>query len=201
MPFDNQPHPIRAGAGGRRAPVEVDIDKLAPGDMMVVEWRGKAGGSSTARRRCWPPWPGRTRPGRPRLGETSNSPTAPATPISSVKPEYPVAVGVTPPWAAPRPVPSGSSPALGAQLARRLPVPCTAHLRLLPAGCFRTSRRRLTSRCRPQYLSEGASSSAQTTTATRLTQGRGGFATMHLNIGRARPGPHPVLVTAPCSPC
>ncbi|MBN9696479.1 MAG: ubiquinol-cytochrome c reductase iron-sulfur subunit [Zoogloea sp.] len=29
----------RAMAAG--APVEVDIDKLAPGDMMVVEWRGK----------------------------------------------------------------------------------------------------------------------------------------------------------------
>ena len=29
----------RARAAG--APVEVDIDKLAPGEMMVVEWRGK----------------------------------------------------------------------------------------------------------------------------------------------------------------
>lgn len=29
----------RARAAG--APVEVDIDKVAPGDMMVVEWRGK----------------------------------------------------------------------------------------------------------------------------------------------------------------
>ncbi|MFZ4538868.1 ubiquinol-cytochrome c reductase iron-sulfur subunit [Propionivibrio sp.] len=29
----------RAKAAG--APVEVDIDKLAPGEMMVVEWRGK----------------------------------------------------------------------------------------------------------------------------------------------------------------
>ncbi len=29
----------RAMAAG--APVEVDIDKLAPGDMMVIEWRGK----------------------------------------------------------------------------------------------------------------------------------------------------------------
>jgi len=29
----------RALAAG--APVEVDIDKLAPGDMMIVEWRGK----------------------------------------------------------------------------------------------------------------------------------------------------------------
>lgn len=29
----------RAMAAG--APIEVDIDKLAPGDMMVVEWRGK----------------------------------------------------------------------------------------------------------------------------------------------------------------
>ena len=29
----------RAKAAG--APVEVDIGKLAPGDMMIVEWRGK----------------------------------------------------------------------------------------------------------------------------------------------------------------
>ena len=36
----------RAKAAG--APVEVDISKLQPGQMMTVEWRGKTGGSSTA---------------------------------------------------------------------------------------------------------------------------------------------------------
>ncbi len=40
VPFVSSMMPSeRAKAAG--APVEVDIDKLVPGDMMVVEWRGK----------------------------------------------------------------------------------------------------------------------------------------------------------------
>ncbi len=83
----------RALAAG--APVEVDIDKLAPGDMMVVEWRGK------------PVWilhrtPGmlaalaKAEPGLadPGSAETSQQPDYARNTHRSIKPEYLVAVGI-----------------------------------------------------------------------------------------------------------
>lgn len=83
----------RALAAG--APVEVDIDKLAPGDMMVVEWRGK------------PVWIlhrtpemlatlAKAEPGLadPASAEASQQPDYARNPHRSIKPEYLVAVGI-----------------------------------------------------------------------------------------------------------
>ena len=83
----------RAMAAG--APVEVDIDKLAPGDLMVVEWRGK------------PVWILHRTPqmlaalakSEPDLADPgsaveSQQPDYARNPHRSVKPDYLVAVGI-----------------------------------------------------------------------------------------------------------
>lgn len=83
----------RARAAG--APIEVDIDKLAPGEMMVVEWRGK------------PVWVLRRTPemlaalakAEPNLADPgsaveSQQPEYARNTYRSLKPEYLVAVGI-----------------------------------------------------------------------------------------------------------
>ncbi len=52
--FRFQPDALRTRAKAAGAPVEVDIGKLAPGDMMIVEWRGKPVWISIAHRKCSP---------------------------------------------------------------------------------------------------------------------------------------------------
>jgi ubiquinol-cytochrome c reductase iron-sulfur subunit len=42
---------LRAREGGGR-PVEVDISRMEPGDLKVVEWRGKPVWVIRARRKC-----------------------------------------------------------------------------------------------------------------------------------------------------
>ena len=83
----------RALAAG--APVEVDIDKLAPGDMMVVEWRGK------------PVWIlhrtpemlatlAKAEPGLadPASAEASQQPDYARNPARAIQPEVFVAIGI-----------------------------------------------------------------------------------------------------------
>lgn len=82
----------RAKAAG--APVEVDIDKLAPGEMMIVEWRGKP---------VWilhrtPEMLAAMKKAEPNLADPgSNEPQQPAyatNEFRSRKPELLVAVGI-----------------------------------------------------------------------------------------------------------
>jgi len=114
----------RALAAG--APVEVDIDKLAPGDMMVVEWRGK------------PVWilhrtpemlaalakaePNLADPGS---AETSQQPDYARNPHRSIKPEYLVAVGIcTHLGCSPSSAFEAGNPALGADWPGGFLCPC-----------------------------------------------------------------------------
>ncbi|TXH85650.1 ubiquinol-cytochrome c reductase iron-sulfur subunit [Thauera aminoaromatica] len=114
----------RALAAG--APVEVDIDKLAPGDMMVVEWRGK------------PVWILHRTPemlaalakaepdlADPGSAETSQQPDYARNPHRSIKPEYLVAVGIcTHLGCSPSSAFEAGNPALGASWPGGFLCPC-----------------------------------------------------------------------------
>ncbi|MBL8436140.1 MAG: ubiquinol-cytochrome c reductase iron-sulfur subunit [Zoogloea sp.] len=114
----------RALAAG--APVEVDIDKLAPGDMMVVEWRGK------------PVWILHRTPemlaalakaepdlADPGSAETSQQPDYARNPYRSIKPEYLVAVGIcTHLGCSPSSAFEAGNPALGASWPGGFLCPC-----------------------------------------------------------------------------
>lgn len=114
----------RALAAG--APVEVDIDKLAPGEMMVVEWRGK------------PVWILHRTPemlaalakaepdlADPGSAETSQQPDYARNPHRSIKPEYLVAVGIcTHLGCSPSSAFEAGNPALGASWPGGFLCPC-----------------------------------------------------------------------------
>lgn len=114
----------RAMAAG--APVEVDIDKLAPGELMVVEWRGK------------PVWILHRTPemlaalakAEPNLADPdstvqSQQPEYAHNPHRSLKPEYLVAVGIcTHLGCSPSSAFEPGSPAMGADWPGGFLCPC-----------------------------------------------------------------------------
>lgn len=114
----------RALAAG--APVEVDIDKLAPGEMMVVEWRGK------------PVWILHRTPemlaalakaepdlADPSSAELSQQPDYARNTHRSIKPEYLVAVGIcTHLGCSPSSAFDAGNPALGADWPGGFLCPC-----------------------------------------------------------------------------
>ena len=114
----------RALAAG--APVEVDIDKLAPGEMMVVEWRGK------------PVWVLHRTPemlatlakaepelADPGSAETSQQPEYARNLHRSIKPQYLVAVGIcTHLGCSPSSAFEAGNPALGASWPGGFLCPC-----------------------------------------------------------------------------
>lgn len=146
----------RALAAG--APVEVDIDKLAPGEMMVVEWRGK------------PVWilhrtpemlaalakaePGLADPGS---AETSQQPDYARNPHRSIKPEYLVAVGIcTHLGCSPSSAFEAGNPALGADWPGGFLCPCHGSTFDLAGRVFKNKPAPTNLEVPPhKYLSEG----------------------------------------------
>ncbi len=146
----------RALAAG--APVEVDIDKLAPGDMMVVEWRGK------------PVWILHRTPemlatlakaepdlADPGSAETSQQPDYARNPHRSIKPEYLVAVGIcTHLGCSPSSAFEARNPALGTDWPRGLLCPCHGSTFDLAGRVFKNKPAPTNLEVPPhKYLSEG----------------------------------------------
>ncbi len=146
----------RALAAG--APVEVDIDKLAPGEMMVVEWRGK------------PVWilhrtpemlaalakaePNLADPGS---AETSQQPDYARNTHRSIKPEYLVAVGIcTHLGCSPSSAFEAGNPALGADWPGGFLCPCHGSTFDLAGRVFKNKPAPTNLEVPPhKYLSEG----------------------------------------------
>jgi ubiquinol-cytochrome c reductase iron-sulfur subunit len=142
----------RAKAAG--APVEVDIGKLAPGDMMIVEWRGKP---------VWilnrtPEMLAALKKAEPMLAdpasEKQQQPAYATNETRSRRPEMLVAVGCTHLGCSPSTAFTPGDAALGADWPGGFSAPATARPSTSPAASSRTSRHRPTWKCPHQYLSE-----------------------------------------------
>ncbi|MDY0013441.1 MAG: ubiquinol-cytochrome c reductase iron-sulfur subunit [Rhodocyclaceae bacterium] len=145
----------RARAAG--APVEVDIDKLAPGEMMVVEWRGK------------PVWILHRTPemlaalsqAEPHLADPGSAvaaqqPAYARNPHRSRRPEIFVAVGIcTHLGCSPSQVLTAGNPALGADWPGGFLCPCHGSTFDLAGRVFRNKPAPTNLEVPPhQYLSE-----------------------------------------------
>lgn len=138
----------RAKAAG--APVEADVSKLAPGEMMTVEWRGK------------PVWILRRTPEMlasldktddkvtDPLSEEPQQPDYAANKHRSINPEYLVAVGIcTHLGCSPtEKFKMGAESGMGADWPGGFLCPCHGSLLIWPAACTRACLRRPTWRFR-----------------------------------------------------
>ena len=137
----------RAKAAG--APVEVDIGKLQPGEMMVVEWRGKP---------VWilnrtPEMLAALKKAEPMLADpASDKPQQPAYATNETRsrtPEVLVAVGIcTHLGCSPSAAFTPGEATLGADWPGAFSAPATARPSILPAVSSRTSRHQPTWKCR-----------------------------------------------------